>query len=389
MDNGPWTRRQPALWHRSTMRPPAFHMRPASPRRGFTMIELLIVLTIIAILLSISFVVYGAAVESARVEATRATIRQLDSALQERYDAFRRVNLKSQAQLFKLRYDAATPPNTPATIPLEIAEIIVRKDRYRAAFPQRFEDLWGFDGVPNGGPPNDDAHLWRVYCQMTGNPPGSPPAPRDTTLESSELLYLSLTNGGAFSAPVLPLDRLRASHVRDADGNGLNEIYDEWGNPLRFFNWPTRLVRKAGETSPGPPIDFGDILVADLRNEAYPLVPSLPKTTVDVAYDFANFVNHPLSIDPDDPTGALIAAQNATNVCRASFVLGNVPNQQPVDENFYHTFDTFHTPLIVSAGPDGKLGLEEPSQPGADPQRLAQPSGTLDELFDNITNRQP
>ncbi|MCA9064479.1 MAG: hypothetical protein KDA96_15520, partial [Planctomycetaceae bacterium] len=69
----------------------------------------------------------------------------------------------------------------------------------------------------------------------------------------------------------------------------------------------------------------------------------------------------------------------------------------------YHTPDTYHAPLIVSAGPDRLTGLREPGD--TDPTKgvfgnLAQYWGTsalpgmqtpasdvTDQLFDNITNR--
>jgi len=359
----------------------------SSRRSGFTLIELLVVLAIITILLSISWAVYGTAVESARADATRATIRQLDSALQERHKAFQRVNLKSQAKLFKSRYDNSSPVNNPAAVSLEVAEIIVRKDRFKAAFPQRLEDLWGFDGVANT---SDDAPLWAVWKAKTGFSARNATAP--DPFESSELLYLALTNGGSFGAPTLTLDKLRAQHVRDANGNGLNEIYDEWGFPLRFYNWPTRLVRPGGETSAGPPIDLADITVANFRAAALPLMPTLPKITSDLSYDFNTFVNHQLNIDPQDPTGALLAAQNATTpgIGRNPFTLGSVTNQRALTEEFYGTFDTYSLPLIVSAGPDGQLGLTEPALAGTGGQaRLAEPTGSRDFLYDNITNAQP
>ena len=34
--------------------------------------------------------------------------------------------------------------------------------------------------------------------------------------------------------------------VADIDADGLIELLDGWGQPLRFYRWPTRLVRPAG-----------------------------------------------------------------------------------------------------------------------------------------------
>ena len=51
-----------------------------------------------------------------------------------------------------------------------------------------------------------------------------------------------------------------------------------------------------------------------------------------------------------------------------------------------HTIDTYHVPLVVSAGEDGSLGLFEPTD-SASFGYLAQPDpANLDDLVDNVTN---
>lgn len=332
------------------------------------MVELLIVLTIIGILFSISFVVYGAAVESARVEATRTTIRQLDSALQERLDAFQRINLKSQAQVFKLRYEAVGT-NSPATIPPQfdaIAEIIVRKDRFKAAFPQREEDLYGLDGAPGGG---DDAPLLAYWTPSGSHTPET---------ESSELLYLALTKGSVFGQSSLGIDRINANHIADTDDDGLLEFVDEWGAPLRFYGWTTSLVRPGG--------NLANIDLDVFRASAAVLMPGAPSPSANPlsATTYSDLLNQ----DSDDPTGALSDAMNSNGYFTGPFDLQGIGTCVPFDENFYHALDTYSLPLIVSAGGDGKLGLNEPTATGAD--RLARPiAANLDLLYDNVTNQQP
>ena len=72
-----------------------------------------------------------------------------------------------------------------------------------------------------------------------------------------------------------------------------------------------------------------------------------------------------------------------------------------ISEAAFHTLDTWHTPLIVSAGPDEELGLREPSEFNASSGiygNLAQLAGTttgapnpandvIDQLTDNVANR--
>ena len=84
----------------------------------------------------------------------------------------------------------------------------------------------------------------------------------------------------------------------------------------------------------------------------------------------------PLAKDPDDPLGLLHPSNRSTASQQASNF-----------ERDYHTGDTYHTPLIVSAGPDALLGLYEPNNT-TQMGRLAQPDlSSLSALLDNITNR--
>ena len=38
-----------------------------------------------------------------------------------------------------------------------------------------------------------------------------------------------------------------AQEVADTDDDGLLEFVDAWGEPLRFYRWPTRMIDKAGK----------------------------------------------------------------------------------------------------------------------------------------------
>jgi type II secretory pathway pseudopilin PulG len=398
------------------------------------MVELLVVITIIAFLLSISFAVYSDSLENARIQATKTTIRQLDSALQERLAAFNDLSFRTQAEQFILRYNnfggpaINTDPDSmdPYDVTrlfraqhLKVAEMIVRKDRFRAAFPQRLEDLWGFDGTAETP---DDAPLWAVWKNKTGATARIAPAP--DPLESSELLLLALTEGGVFGLPTLPLDSLRSQHVRDDNANGLLEVYDEWNQPLRFYNWPTRLIRPENVlATPDDRTDAEVIFVAQFRAAAAVLMPNIPSLTSDLDYWV---FGHPLNQDPMDPSGALAYIRDGEDFNRndsldgalppppyapagedlngntsldkpryflADFMLAYPPSgiltAHALSEGWYHTLNTYSVPLIVSSGPDEDLGLAEPALPGDAPDRLAQPDlANLDQLNDNITSQQ-
>jgi hypothetical protein len=60
--------------------------------------------------------------------------------------------------------------------------------------------------------------------------------------------------------------------------------------------------------------------------------------------------------DPDDPIGRLYAEMEKLDGTNGKPLLSSQYN-----ELGFHTPDTFHAPLIVSPGPDEKLGLYEPN----------------------------
>jgi hypothetical protein len=400
------------------------------------------------------FVVMGDNVTNARIQATKATIRQLDGALQERIDAFHKLNFRSQAQQLRQAYYAVAANAPGAGIPpigLEFFETLVKKDRFRSAFPQRFEDLCGLDGAPgvfgvddnssgtadlSGGPERIDFGEFLVGPAPARAAGGDSPlglilrrrflaglssldmSRHQPITESSELLYLALTEGPVFGLPPFNTDGINPNHIGDTDGDGLREFLDDWGHPLRFYNWPTRLIRPGG--------DYTDIDGAALRRTAGVLIRNVvvPNGTLPLqAY------NNPLNQDPDDFTAVLALYRDQEDFNNNGSLdtgpiadedldadgsldsgdynvggpfqldFGVLTTARRLREDFYHTLNTYHTPLIVSAGPDGRLGLVEPM--GLDTitgvitpaRRLAEPllatdPSVVDELNDNITNRQ-
>ena len=111
--------------------------------------------------------------------------------------------------------------------------------------------------------------------------------------------------------------------------------------------------------------------------------------------------------DPGDELGLIAQEARRLFESRAQINLLSIFN-----EANYHTIDTYHAPLIVSAGADNRLGLFEPF-PTEDLNgngtldaagglfedlngngsidttygHLAMPTGVVDDLTDNITNR--
>ncbi len=297
------------------------HDNPSPPRTrrgGFTMIELLVVIAIMVILVGISVALVVGAGGTAREEATRGTIEKIRAQVQSRRDALDRSITKGPLAA-QVRTLAASGGVTE-----EVARIRVRKDQYKRAFP--------FDWV-------------EAQALGLGTYAGDEIA-RNTTsdADNAEVLYWTVLNGGTFGAASVGDDTFTANEVGDTDSDGNLEFLDGWGTPIRFYRWPTRLVRPDGT--------------------------NVNLTAAELLWDSVTTAN--AGSDPDDPKGKLTVLVNETN---------------------YHTPNTYHQPLIVSAGADLDFGLYAPNDT-ANFGHLAQPEPTVlgdpgnSALNDNFTNLQ-
>lgn len=321
--------------------------RDRGGRTGFTLVELLIVVAIIALLMSILGVAVMSMIGSAKIAATKGTITKVQGLLQQRIESV--VSRDPERVLV----DSLTPRFNNQ----KRAEAMAHKFLFRQAFPQTWAELAA--NSPN------------LLALSGETPPMSA-----TKAQSSEVLYFLLTKADVLGYPPEGTDVFSSAEVADTDGNGKMELIDAWGRPLRFYRWPTRLVRDmVNFPVPANP----DPLVATPAARA--LIPSLPTIPADLTHDF------------DDKYGMLKAATvwrlSATDV--GYFESGNAPMGHFLFKlGTFHTPDTFSMPLIVSGGPDLDTGLFEPEDtpnfghlcqpkpgPGATPSTA---------IFDDISN---
>ena len=124
------------------MMTPAAHDRRRRSRRGFTLIELGIVVLIISLIISFVLVVGFSGVESARIRATQALVTKLDGALNDRLQALVSVRVTPNGTHRWLA--AINPPGAPAgSLPWGLtseqrAVAIARLDQIRMELPDVF-----------------------------------------------------------------------------------------------------------------------------------------------------------------------------------------------------------------------------------------------------------
>lgn len=301
----------------------------------------------------------------------------------------------------------------------EATEMLARKAFARMLFPQYFSEAIPFASQTVLQRMRSDRSFWGEDANGNGVLDPGEDLDGDTVLdgvnitkhqpitESSELLYYALTQLEVFGIPPIG-DDFKSSELRDTDGDGLLEFVDGWGRPLRFYRSPTRLIKPYGALGPdGVPGNPGDDNPEDLNGNGIldqgedsnynGILDSTPDDftevgivtsagpTDDLRIDpewrrFAGLfvrglprapvqVNQPslviydqLNQDPDDPYGLLLS-----ELRRLSGTVAGITPQNLVRTELgihalwsFPTFDVYHKPLVVSAGPDGLLGILEP-----------------------------
>lgn len=335
-------------------------------RKGFTLLELLIVMGIVGILMTMLGVAVMSSIGSSREVATKSLIIKLNGLLQERI-----ANFQSQQ---------IDPVTAQAYLSLggnpRRAVSLSKKVLFRQAFPQTWGELQRFNPT---------------LLTIAGETPPTPTTP-PSPAESSEVLYFLLTKATVFGRAPVGTDIFQVDvDVKDTDGNGKLEFVDAWGNPLRFYRWPSRLVRGGG---------YSTALVANpapLPNQviaARGMMRNLPVT------------NRELNRDPDDAFGLL----SPTSWWKTQTAANQVTNADNFETGgggfapfgYFHTLNTYWSPLIASAGPDGEMGLFEPNDTPILYNSSNLPLGTaqahsygylaapdtanIERTFDNITN---
>jgi prepilin-type N-terminal cleavage/methylation domain-containing protein len=385
---------------------------------GFTLLELLVAITVIAILMGLSFSVFRGLTDQAKEEATNATIQKVNRLFEDRKVKFDRLMSLSGSQRQRQAINRVTAILRAANYQGQITEkqiqILAKKMAFMFDFPQRMihrttlhnnndvvtaipalaalpnerklpKSLYDKILVPaanqelvsegNTSPTEAEVQA-RVEAKWIGGTDAGKTFPgHQLETESSELLYFFLTVSDDFGAPVLDSDRFNSTEVQDTDNDGLPEFVDAWGTPLRYYPYPTLLINPLFRGVPfhprlEPPSDLTDTrTVTELeRKVASILIKGLPPAP----YTLGNGAQprDMLLTDPDDPIGELYTAMEASHDVDNFNNIGVPPGNAVPDlcdfynETTFHTPDTYHIPLIVSAGPDRVLGLFEPHQNG-------------------------
>lgn len=388
-----------------------------SNRRAFTLVELMIVIGVIALMMSLLIGASYKFIVGSREAATATTVTKVNQLLQDRLAGFRHADFTDAAQQFQTSWNT-TYTNQVNQISAPLADVLVRKIRMKRSFPQNLAEAVTGDPVRYSS-------LSFLYPASANYAPPSGYLPK---YESGIVLYAMLVNGETFGAPSVGEDGFSASEIRTStETANLPCLVDAWGEPLRFYRWPTRLIQPTGlgsvdrsfvsllmqsvgrqnggvgaDGQPGAAgIDDDQDGTTDNMSElGWYGTDDIPNRGPDNAWGVLNGSNQslgsddyePLIVDSDDQMLLLLNFLSSNTVVSATiFEQGNT--NAGTFWPALHTPFTYHPMLILSSGPDRKLGLFEPSDT-ANFGYLAAPDATtfpskqkiIDALSDNISN---
>ncbi|MEX0978122.1 MAG: type II secretion system protein, partial [Pirellulales bacterium] len=195
-------------------------------RRAFTLVELLITVSIVAIMASMVLFALFAAQEQAKVQKTRSLIVRLDSLIRERYDSYR-----------TRRVPIRIPQNTSVRDAGKM-RIDALRDLMRMEMPDRWSDV--YDDPANFGPttvarPAVTQAYRNKFIQVSGITAWPPTAPNVFDHQSAECLYMIVMEALAQEGDAREV--FKPDSIADTDGDGFPEFIDAWGQPIEFLRW--------------------------------------------------------------------------------------------------------------------------------------------------------
>lgn len=236
-------------------------------RKGFSLVELLVVITIILVLMGLM----GAALSNARgnqkKQGTQTLIGKLDAVLTAQFTSYAGRDIdapSSEARAAELRRLVT------GDMPDRWIDV-----KYMADNPSRFT-----------------SRHQRIYIEVwkSMNPPPAQNAfethPRRDDYAGAECLFMVVMRGGI--ADCLNCSDLANGRIGDKDGDGAFEFWDEWGNPIGYILWPGGLRLPAGSEQPffGPTPAF---LANGTGRSIRPLVYSAGPDGKDLAQSLGDF----------------------------------------------------------------------------------------------------
>ena len=191
-------------------------MTAVPDRRGFTLTELLVAVSVVIVLMTLIGSAVSAARSSQKVQATQALIAKIDRVVQQHYSSYA---------------SRAVPGATSAAD---------RGNRLRLLATHELPDNWAsVDAITKntaGVPRTAAQSAYEGVFQAIRATNSNWPTPE---FADAECLFMIVMMGGV--ADCLDCGSLRTTEFGDTDGDGAFEFLDGWKQPIRYVLWPSAL----------------------------------------------------------------------------------------------------------------------------------------------------
>ena len=205
--------------------------------RGFTLVELMVVIIIIGILSSLTLSGLAVGRQKGKADVTRFMVQKLSSAIMDRYEEYE--DLAGSVSLVAIR------------------------ERTREEMPDSWKDVFGSAGSNLSATSTPAGRAYQRYYAAGASPSSS--------YASAECLYMIITQSGLFPDV---LGDIRPNQIGDIDNDGKKEFWDGWNRPIAFFRWapgfssPLSPIQVANATTHHDPLDINES-----DNSAFALFP--------------------------------------------------------------------------------------------------------------------
>lgn len=292
-------------------------------RPSFTLVELLIVISIISVLSSAVLFALGGVMEDAKATRTKSQIAKLHEMIMARIEGYEtrslRFSIPTSLAVVPERFDDANvngrwdpgetfyPSGGSYDQGIARLRLDMLRDLMRMELPDRVSDvvngpatLFPTYSAPMNTLKVTQPSLHRGYRQRAAALAGASWATNwTTTHQGAEALYLivaSIRDGDTTG-----IDLFREEEIGDVDGDGMPEILDGWGNPIEFLRWAPGFASEVQSRTDSDPFDPFD---TDTR-ATYRLIPLIYSAGRDGLYDI--FVGFKSGVTP------VVESGNATN----------------------------------------------------------------------------
>lgn len=209
--------------------------RLATPKpslAGFTLIELMVTITIIAILSSLSLAGLAVARQRVKADRTELTIRKIHEVVMPHYERFltRSIPDPSYVVVGNLVRDNLSKKGS---------KLIAKRRMIARELPDGWKDLRAPESGVN---PNFGSYESGISRRLLSAAIATGTMPVADQFSDAECLWLSVIRGG-YADPAI-VGNFREDEFGDKDGDGQREFIDGWGNPIRFLRWAPGFVSR-------------------------------------------------------------------------------------------------------------------------------------------------